>query len=330
MGYLKIKNLYKKQGDFTLDIEDLEIQKGSIFGILGHSGAGKSTFLNILAGLEKQERGEIILDNNKIGEKTPYQRDISYVFQNSLLFEHLNVKENLEYLLKAKGIKKALFEQKVDRSLCECEALDLKYRDIKTLSGGEKQRVAIACALMFKPKLMILDEPFSNLDTALKIKMRIFLKNMVKKHNLTTLIVSHDKEDAFTLFDQMVLMQNGKAIQIGTPREIYEKPNSIQSANYFGLDNIFNGKIENSIFKSVDFSFQLHNKNSENITVYIPQRAIAFEPKGKIEIKEKTFIDGRWKTVLENNLVLYSIDELFGKFKVSIDEKEIVLLKDIR
>lgn len=329
MSYLKIKNLIKNQGSFALEVENIEIKKGEIFGILGHSGAGKSTLLNLISGLIMQDRGEIILDNVDISKKSSYSREIAYVFQNSLLFDHLNVKENLEYLLSAKGVKKSLHENIVTKALKECEAFCLKDRDITTLSGGEKQRVALACALMFEPKLLILDEPFSNLDKSLKIKMRAFLKTMVKKHNLTTLMVTHDSDDAFSMFDKMLLLNRGKIIQIGSPKEIYERPNSLQSANFFALDNIFRGSVENGVFTSYDFRLKVDRENGENIILHIPQNIIKLDENGEsVRIKDKLFLEGRWKMVLENGVTIYSVKELFGLVKILIKREKVLFLKD--
>jgi len=307
MSYLKIENLEVELENFSLHVESLELLKGSFFGVLGYSGAGKSTLLNLICGLKQMKKGRVFLDNEDITNKKPNQRGIAYVFQNSLLFKGLNVRENLEYLLKAKGIKKENFKKTIDTSLSNCEALELKKRDIKTLSGGEKQRVALAMALMFKPKLLILDEPFSNLDATLKVRMRAFLKKLIKINNITAIMVTHDKEDAFELFDKMLLLEKGKVIQVGTPKEIYENPISLKSAEYFGMENI------------------IYEKNKASV---IPYSAICIDENGKQEkIIQKVYIEGRWKNRLESGFVFYSNESLDEEVKIKIDESKIKEIK---
>jgi ABC-type sugar transport system ATPase subunit len=328
MSYLQINNLHVKQGNFSLKVDSLEIKKGSFFGVLGKSGAGKSTFLNSICGLESLKSGDIILDGIDVTSLAPNQRDIAYVFQNSLLFEGLNVKENLEYILKAKGIKKEKFEALIDEALNDCEASKLKHRDVTTLSGGEKQRVALSIALMLKPKLLILDEPFSNLDTSLKTRMREFLKSLIKKHNITAIMVTHDKEDAFELFDEMLLLEDGKTIQIGSPKEIYENPSSISCAKFFDLENILYGSVKNGFFINEDLSLHVEYKECENICMIVPHSAIIVGEDGdKQSIKSTTFIGGRWKNKLENNLIFYSNDKLESSVKIKIDNSKVVLRK---
>jgi ABC-type sugar transport system ATPase subunit len=330
MSYLKITNLHVKQGDFCLDIDSLEIKKGSFFGVLGKSGAGKSTFLNSICGLESLKDGKIILDGQDVTNLAPNKRDIAYVFQNSLLFEGLSVKENLEYILKAKGIKKENYSQLIDEALNDCEAIELKFSDIANLSGGEKQRVALSMALILKPKLLILDEPFSNLDTSLKVRMREFLKSLVKKHNITAIMVTHDKEDAFELFDEMILLEDGKIIQTGSPKEIYENPISIKCAKFFNLENILYGNIKNGYFKNEDLFLYVEQSDCKEVCMIVPFNAIKVDNKGILtSVIESKFIDGRWKIKLENNLIFYS-NETVGHFVIiNIDISKLVFLKDL-
>jgi len=326
MSYLKIKNIKSKLDTFTLHIENVEIKKGSIFGILGYSGAGKSTLLNLICGLEKQDSGNIFLEEKDISDIPAHERGIAYVFQNSLLFEGLNVKENLKYLLTAKSIIKNEHERIIENALNDCEASKLINRNINTLSGGEKQRVAMAMALMFKPKLLILDEPFSNLDTSLKIRMRTFLKQLIKKHNMTVIIVTHDKEDAFELCDEMLLLSQGEVIQQGTPKELYENPISLQCAQYFGLENIFIGSIKNSVFKCENFSLQVNHDDMKNAIVIIPFNSVTIDTSlDDDEIVSMTFIDGRWKNRLKNGIVFFSENKQENTIKIRIDTKKLII-----
>ena len=326
MSYLKIENLKSKLDSFSLHIENVEIQKGSFFGVLGYSGAGKSTLLNLICGLEKADSGNIFLEGDDITNIPAYKREIAYVFQNSLLFEGLNVKENLQYLLTAKSVPKSKHEKIIQDALFDCEASKLIQRDINTLSGGEKQRVAISMALMFKPKLLILDEPFSNLDTSLKIRMRAFLKILIKKHNMTAIMVTHDKDDAFELCDKMILLSKGKIIQQGTPKELYENPISLKCAQYFGLENIFIGTIKDNSFISNSFSLFINHKDMEKAILIIPFNSLTVDSSNKgDEIISQIFIDGRWKNTLKNGIVFFSMIQIENNIKIIIDETKIII-----
>jgi len=327
MSYLKINNLYQKRNKFTLLVDSLEIQKGSFFGVLGYSGAGKSSLLNLICGLEKHSSGTIFLDGKDISKLSPNKREIAYMFQNSLLFENLNVKENLEYILKAKAIKKENFSKIITKALSDCEAKELINRDVTTLSGGEKQRVALSMALMLKPKLLILDEPFSSLDSSLKVRMRAYLKSTLKKQNITTIMVTHDKEDAYELFDEMVLLDKGKVLQTGTPKNIYENPNLVECARYFGLENIFYGEIKDGYFSSGDLRLKIDSKEKKDIYIVIFNDAVKVSTDGTLEkITQATFIDGRWKYKLQSGIVFYLNEKFETEIKIKIDTTKLKII----
>lgn len=316
MSYLQIKNLQKNFKDFSLYVENIEIEKGCFFGILGYSGAGKSTLLNLLCGFENPDCGDILIEGNSLLTKKPYQREIAYVFQNSLLFEGLSIYENLAYLLKAKGLK--VDKNLITNSLNECEVAHLHKREVNSLSGGERQRVALAMALMFRPKLLLLDEPFSNLDTALKIKMRLFLKKLIASHNITVIMVTHDKDDAFLLFDSMILFEHGQILQQGTPQEIYENPKSLRVAKYFGMENIFEGEIKDGLFISSDFTFPCKQKDTKKIFLLIPYQAISLGSELFQTISEQVYIEGRYKFTCKSGLVFFHRQALEENISVDI------------
>jgi|GEM_PF-2824848 len=326
MSYLKINNLRKNFDNFSLHVENIQIQKGCFFGILGYSGAGKSTLLNLLCGFENPDEGEISINEESILPLKPHQRGIAYVFQNSLLFEGLSVYENLAYLLKAKGIK--IKNSFLEDSLKECEVLHLKNREIKSLSGGERQRVALAMALMFRPKLLLLDEPFSNLDTALKIKMRLFLKKIISSHNITAIMVTHDKDDAFLLFDSMILLEKGKILQQGTPQNIYEKPSNIRVVKYFGIENIFKGQVKDNSFICSFFTYDFIYENTQNISLVIPYEAISLGGDFVQEVSSTIYIEGRYKIILKSGLVFFAQEALSGSICINIQMQKCFMFKD--
>lgn len=328
MSYLKLENLTKDFSGFTLHVDSLEVKQGTFFGILGDSGAGKSTLLNVICGLEKQDAGRVVLNAEDISQKPANKREMAYVFQDALLFEGLSVRENLEYIQKAKGMKKS--PKLISDTLCECEALNLQDRHANSLSGGEKQRVALAMALMLKPKILLLDEPFSNLDTTLKIKMRSFVKELIEKHDITAIMVTHDKDDAFSLFDEVMLLNKGEVIQVASPKQMYEKPNSLLAAQYFGIENIFFGSIQSGVFYGEKISLHVSSDDCKECFLIIPPFAISVceNAKEKHTVSSVVYMEGRWKIQLENALVLYSDKKLSSQVSVYIDKDKCILLQE--
>lgn len=245
--YLKISNLIKSyNGKNAVDNISFQAEKGSISCILGPSGSGKTTILRCLGGFEIPDEGDIILDNKKILNLEPEERPISTVFQSYGLFPHKSVIENTIYGLKFKNISKkdAIKEGQEVLSMVGLEGYD--NRRINQLSGGEQQRVALARSLVVKPDLLLLDEPFSNLDAKLRLIMREEIQRIQKAFNITTIFVTHDQEDAFSVADQIILMNKGKIEQISPPMDIYNRPNGEFSLNFIGRANIqnINGQTE--------------------------------------------------------------------------------------
>lgn len=327
MSYLKIENLYTQLGNFSLEIKNVAINKGDFFGILGESGAGKSTFLNLLCGLEDVTRGEIFLDGEYLISKPSHTREIAYLFQEPLLFEHLNVYENLEYILKAKGIDKNRYEVLITKALQECEVDELKERFIDTLSGGQKQRVALASAIMLEPKLLLLDEPFSSLDRVLRVKMRRFIKYLTHKLNITSIMVTHDIEDAYELFDEMMILEGGELLQKGTLKELYENPQSTKVAKLLGFENIFNGNIHKGVFSNLNFQCSVLLEDEKDIDILIPYDAITHDDSKEVyRVDSSLYIGGKYRLTLENGLIIYNKENL-QSICIRIDSQKIKRLK---
>lgn len=223
--FLKISNLYFKYKNNKVDnIKDLnmEVEKGDLVGILGESGSGKSTILRILAGLEVPYKGKIEIDNkNVFTEKIftePEKRGIGMVFQDYALFPHMTVSKNIMFGLK--GMNKSDKEKRVDEMLDLVNLKEYKNKYPYELSGGQQQRIAIARAIAPKPSILLLDEPFSNLDANLKSKIRNDLKEIIQKANITSIFVTHDKEDAMDLANKVVVLDKGQVIRQGNIKDI--------------------------------------------------------------------------------------------------------------
>lgn len=278
--FLEIKNLYKSYNkkNAVADI-NINLEKGKLLALLGPSGCGKSTILKLLGGFLKADSGQIILDGEDITNLEAQDRHIATVFQSYALFPNMNVIENVSYGLKFiyKDKKKI---REIAMSMLEKVGLkSYEKKPISTLSGGEKQRVAIARSLVVKPKLLLLDEPLSNLDAKLRLKLQEQIKKLQKEFEITTIFVTHDQAEAFSIADKIVLMDKGKISQIDEAKDLYNKPKNKFALDFIGnvnlLDDTYvrpemikivqNGKkalIKDIIFKgdNIDLLLEVENK----------------------------------------------------------------------
>ena len=236
--FLEVKNLCKNYGEKEV-LKDINfsLEEGNILCILGPSGCGKTTILNSIGGFIKNDSGQIILSGEDISLLNPEDRNISTVFQSYGLFSNKNVLENIAYGLKFRNVKK---QDRIKQSIEMVKNVGLEgyeNKKIHELSGGQRQRVALARSLVISPRLILLDEPFSNLDKNLRVTMRNEIKKLVKYFKMTTILVTHDQEDAFTMADKVILMNDGKIIQNSTVTELYDAPNSEFSLSFIGNSN---------------------------------------------------------------------------------------------
>ena len=232
---ISLKNVTKIFGsthavnDFTLDV-----RSGEFLTLLGPSGCGKTTVLRMIAGLESVDHGGIFLDNDDITSRPPSNRDVSIMFQDYALFPHMTIKDNVAYGLKMKGIKTEERNQESLKWLEKMELLNLSERIPEKLSGGQRQRVALARALITQPRVLLLDEPLSALDANLRLQLRDELRRMHKDVGTTFICVTHDQEEAMSLSDRIVIMNDGRSEQIGSPNNLYDFPVSEFVAKFFG------------------------------------------------------------------------------------------------
>ncbi|MBD5638166.1 ABC transporter ATP-binding protein [Clostridium botulinum] len=245
--YLRIKNLVKAFNNIkVVDNINLELEKGKLLCLLGPSGCGKTTTLKMIGGFLKQDKGSIIIENEDISKVSPEVRPVSTVFQSYALFPHMNVIENIIYGLKFKGYSKKEALKKGEEYLKIIGLSEFKNKKISQLSGGQQQRVALARSLILNPKVLLLDEPLSNLDAKLRVKMRKEIKEIQSKFNMTMIFVTHDQEEALSIADYLAVMNKGELIQVGTPEEIYNNPKNEFVASFIGNINKvnINNKIE--------------------------------------------------------------------------------------
>ena len=227
----------------AVDAVSLSIKKGEIFALLGSSGCGKSTLLRMLAGFEKPTSGAVILNGVDIASFAPYERPINMMFQSYALFPHLNVWDNIAFGLKREGMPKAQIQVRVEEMLHRVQMTELAKRKPHQLSGGQQQRVALARSLAKKPQLLLLDEPLGALDRKLRERTQFELVNIIESVGVTCVMVTHDQEEAMTMASRIAVMSQGRVLQVGTPKEIYEHPNSRFVADFIGNVNLFEGKL---------------------------------------------------------------------------------------
>ncbi len=240
---LQLEEVSKDYGGFRVEPLSLEIQAGEFFCLLGPSGCGKTTLLRMIGGFESTTSGKILLGGKEITHLPPHERNIHTVFQKYALFPHLTVFENVAFSLRLKKLPNAEVTSRVTEALKLVEIEPLAQRRIHQISGGQSQRVAVARALVGKPEILLLDEPLSALDPALRIKMREELRLLCRKVGTTFIMVTHDQEEALQLSDRLAVMRDGKCLQVGTPKTIYEDPIDGFVARFVGPTNEIQGEV---------------------------------------------------------------------------------------
>jgi len=235
MATVEIRNLKKKFGSVrAVDGVDLSIQEGEFFVVLGPSGCGKTTLMRMIAGLEKPSAGDVLIGSERVNDLPPRKREVAMVFQSYALYPHMSVFENIAFPLKAKKMPKQEVKDKVDWASSILGIQHLLDRRPRQLSGGERQRVALCRAMVKEPRVLLLDEPLSNLDAKLRVAARSELEMFQSKLGITTIFVTHDQIEAMALGDRIVVMSAGKVMQVGTPQDIYHNPANLFVATFLG------------------------------------------------------------------------------------------------
>jgi iron(III) transport system ATP-binding protein len=242
---IQLKDIVKRFGTLeAVSHVSLEIKDGELFTLLGPSGCGKTTILRLIGGFHKPDQGEIYFDGKDVKSKPPYERNIGMVFQNYALWPHMTISDNITYGLKLKKMPKSDIADKVSRVLKLVNLTGLENRYPGQLSGGQQQRVALARALVLNPDVLLLDEPLSNLDAKIRVQVRAEIRKLQKELAITTIYVTHDQEEALTLSDRIAVINLGKLQQIGTPRDLYERPENPFVADFIGINNLIPGDVQ--------------------------------------------------------------------------------------
>lgn len=293
MTHVSIKNLTKIYPGSTipsLDNLSLEIESGSLTALLGPSGCGKTTTMKMIAGLLDQTEGDVTFDNISILNEKPENRGVVMVFQNHLLFPYMNVQDNIGFGLKMRNVDKDQIYKRVLKMLDLVKLPNMENRMPKELSGGQQQRVALARALIVQPKVLLLDEPLSNLDAHLRFEMRDLIRNLQQSMGITTIFVTHDQEEAVVLADQVALILDGRLKQYDKPDVFYKRPIDVLTAQFFGGQNFIKGTSKNNLFNSNigEFTLPQNCLKGSGILTFRPENVqIGKAPKNLNTIKAK-------------------------------------------
>jgi|TARA_A100001234_G_scaffold144892_1_gene127300 sn-glycerol 3-phosphate transport system ATP-binding protein len=331
MAKINLNNIKKSFGKNTV-IQDLsvDINDGELIVIVGPSGCGKSTLLRMIAGLEEVNSGDIIINNKNVNNLEPMERNIAMVFQNYALYPHMTVFENMSYGLKIQKTPKDEINSRVKEAAEILELSELLERKPNQLSGGQRQRVAMGRAIVRKPDVFLFDEPLSNLDAKLRVQMRLEIKKLQRKLNVTSLYVTHDQVEAMTLADKMIVMNEGNVEHIGTPLDVYQQPKSLFTAQFIGSPamNILKGTADGNEIKIGDFKIKSENSYSGEVNFGIRPEHLTIDDNGPIKaavefielIGSNTLIHCRIKN--SNEVIVVSIP---GIIQENLSRKEIKL-----
>ena len=312
---LEMDNIIKKfENQEVIKNISLTINKGEFLTLLGPSGCGKTTTLRIIAGFETLTSGSVLLEGKHVENKQPNERNVNTVFQNYALFPHMNVYDNIAYGLKIRKVNKVEIKKRVMEMLCLVQLEGFEKRKTDQLSGGQKQRVAIGRALINNPKILLLDEPLGALDLKLRKQMQVELKKLQKKLQITFVYVTHDQEEALNMSDRIAVMNEGVIEQIGTPEDIYERPQTKFVASFIGESNLIKTQIKKideekiSVHfggneMNVDYKNYDNSKNKESYILIRPENIKYSKVKSqfglKAIIKEHSYIGSNIKTTME-------------------------------
>ncbi|MGO1371441.1 MAG: spermidine/putrescine ABC transporter ATP-binding protein [Senegalia sp. (in: firmicutes)] len=307
---IKLENLKKSYGETqVLKNINLKIKQNEFLTLLGPSGCGKTTTLRIIGGFEEATYGNVYFNDEKINDLPPYKRKINTVFQKYALFPHMNIFENIAFGLKIKKLSNDLINKKVKKMLKLVGLEGYEQREISSLSGGQQQRIAIARALVNEPEVLLLDEPLGALDLKLRQEMQLELKNMQKEVGITFIYVTHDQEEALTMSDTIIVMNEGEIQQKGSPVDIYNEPKNKFVAKFVGESNIINGVMKkdylvefaDKVFECVDKGFE----KNEPVDIVVRPEDIKLTSKDETKLMGKvtsTIFKGvHYEMIVEEN-----------------------------
>jgi ABC-type Fe3+/spermidine/putrescine transport system ATPase subunit len=344
---LSVTNIYKEyENKPLLQGVSFDVQQGETICLLGRSGSGKSTILRIIAGIEAPESGDVFWKNQNLKEVPVHKRKFGFMFQDYALFPHKNVYENVAFGLKMQNLPVDLVEEKVSSVLAKVKMQEFRHRQVTDLSGGEQQRVALARALAPEPRLLMLDEPLGALDRNLREQLMDELRLLLHESNIPAIYVTHDQEEAFTIGDRLILLNDGQIIQNASPEDVYQTPKNAWVAKFIGLSNLLEGVIQSTqplmvSTKIGDFSINTELPQNANfgdpVMLLLRPDALSMTDNNlnqfQAQVMDDVFLGNQWRGKLRMSDLEFSflVDEpisIGSMIKISIDPDQINLLQD--
>lgn len=344
---LSARNIYKEyENKPLLQGVSFDVQQGETICLLGRSGSGKSTILRIIAGIEAPETGEVFWNNQNLKDVPVHKRKFGFMFQDYALFPHKNVFENVAFGLKMQNLPVDLVEEKVTSVLTKVKMQEFRHRQVADLSGGEQQRVALARALAPEPRLLMLDEPLGALDRNLREQLMGELRLLLHESNIPAIYVTHDQEEAFTIGDRLILLNDGQIIQNASPEDIYQTPKNAWVAKFIGLSNLLDGVIQSTQPLMVstrigDFTINTglpqNVKSGDSVMLLLRPDALSMTNSKlnqfQAQVLDDVFLGNQWRVKLRMSDLEFSflVDEpisIGSIIKISIDPNQLNLLQD--
>ena len=324
-----LKNVTKRFGKVVaVDNVSFKAEHGELFTLLGPSGCGKTTTLRIIAGFEIPDEGKVYFNDVDVTLKKPYERETAMVFQNYALWPHMTVFDNIAYGLKIRKLPKEEIKRRVEWVLELIGLKGLENRYPHQLSGGQQQRVALARALVVEPKVLLMDEPLSNLDAKLRLRMREEIKRIQKELGITTIYVTHDQEEAMSLSDRVAVMNAGKILQIGTPKEVYMRPANLFVATFIGRSTALMGRVEDvgggRVVLSVEEGVRLKGRVASGYSISVGDEAVAIMRPEDFSLEPL----GAEGNVLEGRVELTMFIGLFSRVRVKLSTQSFMAYID--
>lgn len=323
---IQIEGISKQYGNFpVLRKLELEIYKGEFFSLLGSSGCGKTTLLRILGGFETPSHGRILIDGIDITKLPPYKRPINMMFQSYALFPHMTAEENVRFGLKQENLSKKEIINRTEYYLELVDMIDLRNRHPDQLSGGQRQRIALARCLAKQPRVLLLDEPMAALDKRLREKTQFHLVNIQEKVGITFIMVTHDQEEAMTMSTRLGIMRGGEILQVGTPKEIYEYPNSQYVATFIGNANVLDGVV---VENHQDHSVIRNDEN--NCLIYVsPASSAAVDSQVYVSLRPEKVLISKEPFDVKYNVLSGVVDEIsywgdVSMYHIQLESKQII------
>jgi iron(III) transport system ATP-binding protein len=314
--------------DLTLSFETTEVLKGikltiepgEFFAFLGPSGSGKSTLLRAIAGFGPMPGGSIKIDGEDVTHLPAYKRDVGMVFQSYALWPHMTVRKNVAFGLEERRVPVAEIHERVDEALETVGLLRLAERRPSQLSGGQQQRVALARTIVVRPRVLLLDEPLSNLDANLRIQMRHEIRALQRKLGLTTVFVTHDQEEANTMSDRMAVLNDGVLQQVGAPMDLYDNPANLFVADFLGTANVIPGQMDGGLFKTdVGIAVAASNAPRDGRALVFRPQNVALRPAAEPALDDAARLDGKVSHMeFLGSIIRYTV--AVGTHRVLIDE----------